>query len=203
MFKKSLVVLLLIVGFSQAANIEDLIKKALENDFKAKSLKYQYEASIYKTKQEESQKKPQILFNSYLGWQQYNPYYGGEKSQILKYYYIALKQVVFRPQIDISIVQSKIREKIAKLKLEQEKQYIKYLFFNLLYDYLYNKEKLHLINKLYKTKKRQLSLLKKLYINKKATKEDLIRVELELISTLQNLKSLQISLSANQKRTCC
>ena len=112
--------------------IDKLLDRAEKNDFKLKSLKYQEKAKEYQIEQYKSQYKPQINFSSYLGWQEYKPYYGDKTQQTLQYYYLSLKQPIYRPEILSQIKISKTYKDIATLKVNQEKQYIRYVFFNTL-----------------------------------------------------------------------
>jgi len=153
--------------------IDDMLNQAIQNDFKLQSLRHQEKAKKYQIEQSKSQYKPHVSFSSYLGWQEYKPYYGGTQKQTLKYFYLALKQPIYHPEILSQIKLSKLYRDIAKLKVEQEKQYIRYYFFNVLFDYLYAKQKLELHRKIKDLSKKRLIYINKLYQFKRATKEDL------------------------------
>lgn len=187
--RKIFVLITILINLSFADSIDNLLEKAYQNDFKLKSLEYQKEAQIYKTKQQESYKLPTVNIAGNLGWERYQPYYSNKKTdQTLQYYYIVLRQIIFKPSINLSIQQEKLRENIASLKIDQEKQYISYLFFNMFYDYIYSKEKLDILNQIITAKQERNQIIKDMYMKQLATKEDILRSEIDYINSLQEVE---------------
>ncbi len=170
---KILLISFFILNKSFGDNIDDLLNRAIESDFKLKALQYQKKAKEYQVEQSISKYKPQLNFTSYLGWQEYKPYYGNKTQQTLQYYYLSLKQPIYRPEVLSQIKISKIYKDISKIKVEQEKQYIKYLFFNTLFDYLYAKRKVEILKEIRDLYKQRLSYIYKLFQYQRATKEEL------------------------------
>lgn len=179
--------------------IDQLLERAIQNDFKLKSLKHQERAKEYQIEQSKSQYKPQVSFSSYIGWQEYKPYYGGSRKQTLEYYYLSLKQPIYRPEVLSQIKISKLYKAVARLKVEQERQYIKYIFFNTLFDYLYAKVKLDIYTKIKDLNKKKLIYVNKLYQYKRATKEDLNLAENSYQEVYISFKEAEVELRNYKK----
>jgi len=181
--KKVLINSLLFLSIANANLLDDILKKAESSDYKLKSLIAEEKAKEYVIKQNKSKYKPQITFSSYIGWQQFKPYYGSQKEQFLQFYYLSMKQPIYKPQILSQIKISKLEKKLAKIKVEQEKQYIKYYTLNLLLDYVYYKDKLNTIIELKNLQKEKLTLLNKLHLKKLIDSQTLLDAEETYLNT--------------------
>jgi len=192
----SLILFLFVFALSSYGEdlIDQLLERAIQNDFKLKSLKHQEKAKEYQIEQSKSQYKPQISFSSYIGWQEYKPYYGDNRKQTLKYFYLSLKQPIYRPDVFSQIKISKLYKSVARLKVEQEEQYMKYIFFNTLFDYLYAKEKLSIYTQIKDLNKKKLIYVNKLYSYKRATKEDLNLAENSYQEAYISFKEAEVEL---------
>jgi len=159
------------------AELEALIKKAERNDYKLKSLLYKVKAGKYRVDQAKAQYHPQITFTTYYGWQEYKPYYSSEIRQVLKYYFLSLKQPVYHPEILAKIKQTKLYMEVDSLQASQEREYIRYLLItNLLYlSYSYKKEELY--RNLIDVERARLALGKELFKKKLLTADSLIDIE--------------------------
>ena len=191
--------ILLLFSISSADTLDDILKMAENADYKLKSLYAEEKAKEYRIQQSKAQYKPQITFSSYIGWQQFKPYYGGQEEQFLQYYYLSLRQPVYRPQILSKIRLSKLDKKIANLKIEQEKQYIKYYTLNLLLDFAYYKEKLDLVIQLRDLHNEKLQILKKMFEKNKVPKEIVLDAEDSYLKSYISYKEALIDYR-NQKK---
>jgi len=201
-FRASIFLVLFFISFSNT-NAEDILDKAIEkvltNDYKLKSLEYQEKAKEYQIKQAKSGYKPQVNISSYLGWQRYKTYYSGEESQTLKYFYIALRQPIYKPDVSKRVKQSRYYKEMVSLKKEQEKQYIKYIFLTVYFDYISYREKLEIQKSIYSLYKRRYILLSKLYKYKRTTKNVLLSAESDYQNSYIDLKNIQIDIETARK----
>ncbi|ADY73956.1 outer membrane efflux protein [Desulfurobacterium thermolithotrophum DSM 11699] len=179
-----------------SASLEELVHKAESNDFKLRSLKHKVKAREYQIQQVISQYKPQLSFSTYFGWQEYKPYYGGLIKQKLKYYYLTLKQPVYRPEIISKLKQTKIYKKIDTLKVQQEKQYIRYFLLTTMLHLAYAKRKVELYTKLLSFEKEKYREALKLKDKEFISKEDFLRVEKEYEDAYISFKDAQIELDS-------
>lgn len=183
----------------RAEVLENYLNKVEKNDFRLKSLIHQLKSKDYVVEQAKSKIKPQIRISSYLGWQKYKPYYGGETSQTLKYFYISLTQPIYHPEYLTQIKNSKVYKAIAKIKVEQEKQYIRYLFLNTLFNYLYSKEQFNINAEIYKLQKERYILATKLKEKKLLTDEEYLKIESDYENSFIELKNSEIELKSLKK----
>ena len=173
----SLAIVLVFLFNAEANTLEDLLKIAEQKDYKLTSLLYRKEAGKYRTEQFRAQRRPQFSISTYFGWQEYKPYYSSEVRRTLKYYYLVLRQPVYHPEIKAKIEQSELYSKVDELKVQQEKQYIKYLVVTTLLHLSYSKTKKLLYSKLINLEFERLKRLEELIKRKKETQDTLFNIE--------------------------
>jgi len=200
LFKIIIVIYFLFFSFSLGKDIIDIaVEKALNNDYKLRSLYYQERAKEYKIEQSRAGYRPQVILSSYLGWQRYKPYYGDETDQTLKYFYLALKQPIYKPSVFVEIRQSRYYKDLTTLQRFQEDQYMRHLFFSTFLDYLYYKEKISLLKLLSKLYFSKYLYLKELFKLRRITKNQYLTSKSDYENSLADLKDAEIEFLTRRK----
>jgi len=179
---KRLLSLFLVVAFiltnqAFALGLEDLIKRAEENDYKLLSLLHRVKAGKYRVEQVKAQYRPQVSFTTYYGWQEYKPYYSDEVRQLLKYYYLSLKQPIYRPEILAKLKQTKLYSEVDSLRVLQERQYARYLLVTNLIHLAYSKRKKALYSELLSLEEKRLIEAKELQEKELLPVDSLMEIE--------------------------
>ncbi len=194
MKKKFLFVLLFLIFNCNAFgfNLSNLLSKVEKEDFKISSLFFRVKADKYRVRQAKSQYLPHVSFTAYLGWERYKPYYSDEVQQTLKYYYLTLNQPVYHPEIFEKIKQTEIYSEIDRLKLKQEKQYIRYyLLVNLIND-AYAERKKELYRELLYVEKVRLAAVKALYSKKFLSLDDVLAVQKDIAEVESKVRESEL-----------
>jgi len=187
-FALAIFFVLLFVVNSEAFDLDLFLKKAEENDYALKVLLLKEKAGKERIEQAKGRYYPQVTATAYYGWQEYKPYYANEIRQTLKYYFLSLRQPIFRKDLLEKIKQSKASLEVERLKTLQEKQYVKYVTLINLIDYAYSNSKIKLYRELVKLEKEKLDVLEKLFKRKLASKEDIELTKREIIANQEKIE---------------
>lgn len=171
---------MLCFSFAKGEDIGVILERVVGNDYKLKALIHQEKASEYRIDQVKAGYKPQLNFNSILGWDKYRPYYlNTEIEQTLRYYNLSVVQPLYNPEFFPKLNQSKIYREVASLKVKQQQEYIKAVFLDYLIGFLIKRKDVEDYRRVVQAYREKLDIFQELYTRKRITEEDLIKAKVD------------------------
>ncbi|BAF70508.1 TolC family protein [Nitratiruptor sp. SB155-2] len=109
------------ISFAGAQSLEDIVLKAMQNNYKLKSLEHSIKASKYRKQGAMSNFFPSLSASGSYGKDKYHYEYPTRKiyyDSSVTSYSISMKQPLYEPKIYAMIHETKLKEKYAKLQKE-------------------------------------------------------------------------------------
>ncbi|AAC07151.1 TolC family protein [Aquifex aeolicus] len=171
---KKLIFGVLLFSFSFSFDLEKIVKEAERNNPRLNYYFHRIKSKDFYLEQILSKYKPRLSASVYYGYQEFKPYLGEKKKATLKYFYTALEQPIFYPEVLQEYRQGKIEKEVERLYLEKYLQDFRYELLRQLLTYSYLKTKERLYKKVIKDRKKIIKILEKLLKKRISTEVELL-----------------------------